>query len=318
MGFFKSKEEKAALKFEKGADLISQGKFDDARKNLQKSVDKGNASPDVHILIAMLDLRPNFGSTDSLRRAIAVFSKYDNVTVEYGVHEVNSTKLLNECKLYVDANEAMSVADGAKNKVTQAMGEKLIQCGNAFDPIGDEALLMEEIFDGKKITGRNYALFLKAKGYEVMAQAVKWDDSRKAADYAQQAASLRRDRGDDADAARDQKFVENASKTAHCWFCDKEVSGMDIHFVEMDSFITKPIQAEIDKSDSQIKSSGKDVIYACRACYSAINIQDEMYLSIAKKYADEELRKVRNELIGHINDLQRQINELARNSHYHS
>ena len=44
MALFKSKEEKANERFEKGANLIASKNFDVARKNLMKSIEIGRAS----------------------------------------------------------------------------------------------------------------------------------------------------------------------------------------------------------------------------------------------------------------------------------
>ena len=308
MGLLKSKEEKAQIKFEKGADLISQKKFDEARTNLMKSIDKGNATPDVHILIEMIDLRGRYKNPEALTKAIAVFSKYENVTVKYGVYDVNSTKLRDECKLSIDAIKARSAAESSKKEET---GKELIRCGNAYmSQIGDENLLMEEIFDEEKVTGRIYALRLNALGYETLAQAFKWDNPKKAADYSQQAANYRRDLNDVEMVKTDERFVAGIGKTVRCWFCEKEVSGEDVHFVPMESFITKPIQELINQSNLPIKSSGVNEIYACRACYSAIDNRDQVYFKKSQEYTNHQVAVLRNEMIQRMNALDSKIEDV--------
>jgi|GEM_PF-1777115 len=306
MALFKSKEEKAQIKFDKGADLIAQKKFDEARANLMKSIDKGNADPEVYILIEMIDLREKPYDLNQLTKAMEVFSKYPDVTVKYGVYDVNSTKLSNEAKLKIDEIRAEKAAEG---EPTEVKGKELIRCGNAYmTQIGDENLLMEEIFLEKKVSGRINALTLNALGYETLAQAIKWDDSKKAADYSQQAANYRRDLNDSGMVSRDESFVAGLAKTVHCWFCDKEISGENVHFVPMQSRITKPIQGIIDKEDLPIKSSGSGEIYACRACYSAIDNRDQVYLGMSKKYTDEQIMIV----VQHVNALESRVTSLER------
>lgn len=310
MALFKSKEEKAQIKFEKGADLIAQKKFDEAKTNLIKSIDKGNADPEVYILMEMLDLRENYDDVNQLAKAMAVLSKYTNKTVKYGVHDVNSTKLLNECKLRIDANKALGAADAAK---TEDAGKELIRCGNEYmSQIGDENLIIEEIFSEEKTTGRAYALLLNARGYETLAQALKWDDPKKAADYSQQAANYRRDRNEIKMADANERFVAGLAKTVHCWFCGKEVSGEDVHFVPMESKITKPILEIINKNDLPIKSSGPNEIYACRACFSAIDNRDKEYHEKSKAYTNDQISILRREVYQQIKALDAKINDVDR------
>jgi hypothetical protein len=196
VALFKSKEEKANERFEKGANLIASKNFDVARKNLMKSIDNGNASPDVHILVAMIDLRNRYEDIRALDAAIEVFSRYENVDVSYGVYDVNSSRILKECKLRVEALKALNAESAAKinGTLTEDIGKELIRCGNEYmSQIGDENLLMEEVFSEVNLTARNYALSLNAQGYEALAQAFKWNNPKRAADYAQQAANYRRD-----------------------------------------------------------------------------------------------------------------------------
>ena len=306
MGFLKSKEEKAAAKFDKGTNLIEQGQFDKALENLEKSIKKGNASPDVFVLKKMLEMRDKYGNPAVLKDALSVFTQYESAVVTYGAFSnIPVSKLKNECGLRLEAEQALAAEDSFDK------GEALVKIGQKYqEQIGDEYLLMEDMFSSKKITGREYANVLLAHGYEILSEAVKWDDIDKAVKYQNSALSYNQASQATERAKANEEFIAGASKPAHCWFCGKDVSGSNIHFVPMPSRITKPIMEQTSK-DSLLPTNDETHVYACRACYSAINNQDEIYLRVAKAYADAGDTAVRNELIGITNDLQRQINEIV-------
>ena len=305
MALFKSKEEKAAAKFDKGSDYISQKKFGEALAQLEKSIKKGNASPDVYVLKQMLEMRGDYEDLTVLNSALNTFKKYPDVTVKYGVYDVPVSRLIQECELRIEANSKLQSEESAQK------GNDLCQiAGKYLENLGDETLMMEEIFSEEKITGRQYSNFLYARGFEILAESTKWDDPRKAAEYMQSSLHYNQLRNDTERMQKNEDFINGAKVTANCWFCGRQVSGSNIHFVPMPARITEPIAKQT--GNGPLPTNDKEHVFACRACFSSINIQDEAYLRIAKRYADEEDAALRSELIGYINDLQRQINNLAR------
>lgn len=311
MGLFKSKEEKAAAKFEKGDDLIGQGQYAKARDKLLASVKKGNTSADVKILIAMLDYKLT-PSRDTHQGLINALNGNESLTVRFGAHQVPCGTLKNElvvCLEVLDADNAIECKESYSRTVEDA--NRLIQAGNnMMNVCGDENLIHLAVFDGQKITGRVFALGYIAKGYEVAAHAISWDDPKKGAEYAQQAANYRKEENNTSMLAEDEKFVKGTSMTAHCWFCGKEVTGLDIHFVPMPSFVTKPlIDAEKREGKSFPSYSGNE-IYMCRACFTAIDKNDRKYFAMAKDYTNEEVEKLFNYTKSEVARLDERIDDL--------
>lgn len=299
------KDRKAAEKFDKGSNLISQGKFDDALKNLDKSIKKGNCSPDVYILKAMLELRPVYPG--HLQAAKEVFDKYPGIDVEYGNFTVNSSKLSLECELLDIALACLVAADKDK---TVENGQALIQIANRYAEIGDDNLILENLFKNTTVSGRNYSLTLFARGYETLSEAVKWDDPKKAAEYMQQALFYNQDRENAEDVAKNKEFIDGVSKTVHCWFCGKEVVGRNVHFVPMYSKITEPILSQTDL-EATIPTNDAQYVYACRACYSAIDFNGYKHFKKACEYTDGKISELKAYTDARCNDLQGQVNNLV-------
>ncbi len=311
MGLFKSREEKASAKFDKGSDLIAQGQFDKARGKLMSSMSKGNTSPEVKILIAMIDYQTG-GKLGDHKNLIDALEGNDGLTVEYGAHKVPCGTLRNELVAtleILDADHAIESKEVQLRTVNDA--NRLIQAGNTLmNTCGDENLICYDVFSGQKITGRVFALGYIAKGYEVAARAIAWDDPKKGAEYAQQAANYRKEENNPEMLAKDEKFVEGTSMTAHCWLCGKEVTGMDIHFIPMPSFVTKPLIAAEQREGKPFPSySGQD-IYMCRGCFAAIDNNDRKYHEMAKTYTDKEVDRVYQWALAEIRRLDSRISSI--------
>lgn len=303
MGLFKTKEEKASIKFGKGSDLIAQRQYSSALDNFRKIINLGQGTPEVYVLTRMLEMRPNYTNPDELRKSIEVFSQFPGLIVRYGVYDVSVDEMLYECQLRLKGQEALGITD-----VTTEAGITLVRTASELAAY-DRTFILDEIFDEKKITARDYSNMLYALGYERMSEAVKWDNPKKAAEYQQQALIYNSERHDTKAVEENQNFIRGASMTVHCWFCGKEVSGENIHFVPMKSKITEPILRQADPS-KPLATNSENAVYACRACFSTFDNLAQKYLKIAEEYTDKQVNRVYNELMAEIRHLQAQINAM--------
>ena len=303
MGLFKSKEEKASIKFDKGSDLIAQKQYNDALNNFNKIINLGQGTPEVYVLKRMLEMRTNFRDPKELAKSISVFSNYPGIVVKYGVYDVSVDEMLAECQLRVKGQAALANTEVSKDAAMQ-----LLNTAAEFAAY-DRTFLLDEIFAENKVTSRDFSNMLYALGYERMAEAIKWEDPKKAAEYQQQAMIYNNERHNQEAITKNQDFIRGASMTVHCWFCGREVSGENIHFVPMPSSITDPIMRQADPN-RPLATNSREAVYACRACYSAIDTVGRTYYELGKKYTDAEVTQAYNELMREINSLQSQINSL--------
>lgn len=303
MGLFKSKEEKASIRFDKGSDLIAQKQYSNALDNFNKVINLGQGTPEVYVLKRMLEMRPKYTDTTELEKTIDLLGQYPGLIVKYGVYDVSVNELLYECQLRLKGQEALK--DESVNSDT---AKKLVQTASEFAAY-DRTFILDEIFDEKKITARDYSNKLYALGYERMSEAIKWDNPKKAAEYQQQALIYNSERHDVDSINRNQAFIRGASMTVHCWFCGKEVSGENIHFVPMDSTITAPILDQADPS-KPLATNSKTSVYACRACFSTFDNLSKKYLEISKAYTNQETKRVYDILMSEIRSLRSEIASL--------
>lgn len=303
MGLFKSKEERAYIKYNKGSDLIAQKQYSGALNNFNKIISLGQATPDVFVLQRMLEMRSDYTNPEQLSKTIDVLSQYPGLVVKYGVYDVSVDEMLHECQLRLKGQQALAIDRATKESALQIVGAASELAAY------DRTFILDEIFAEKKITARDYSNKLYALGYETMSEAIKWDDPKKAAEYQQQALIYNNERHDIDAVNRNQDFIRGASITVHCWFCGREVSGENIHFVPMESNLTDPILKQADPSKPLATNSDK-CVYACRACFSTFDNLAKKYLNIAKEYTDQETNRVYNILMSEIRSLQSQINSL--------
>lgn len=294
MGLFKTKEEKAEINYRKGLDLIAQEKFGDALYALESSVKNGNTEPETAVLIILLELSRGYNKSKILKWAADELSKYPNLVVKFGVHDVNASDIMEECKLNYDLAHVMSNRNAYPD--SEEYGKALIECAKQFMiKYPDKPLVMYEIFEKRNITGRERALEPLALGYEAMADSVKWENPRKAAEYLQKASLYHSENNNNSKAQEDSRRLDDYSMNAHCWFCGKTVSGRGIHFVSMPSEITKPIDEQAGV-DSHRNENGLQEIYVCRACFTAFEKLGQRYLAEGEQYTDRVAAQLQSEI----------------------
>ena len=301
MGLFKSKEERASIKFDKGSEVIAQKQSSKALNNFNKVISLGQGTPEVFVLKRMLEMRPDYTDTNELRESIDLFQKFPGLVVKYGVYDVSVDAMLYECQLRLKGQQALQLSD-----VTTEAAMIIVGIASEFAAY-DRTFILDELFAEKKITARDFSNKLYALGYERMSEAIKWDDPKKAAEYQQQALIYNNERHDSEAIERNQNFIRGSSMTVHCWFCGKEVSGENIHFVPMKSDITKPILRQANPS-KPLATNSETAVYACRACFSTFDNLSKKYLIISKEYTDEQITRIYNQLMAKIDSLQSQIN----------
>ncbi len=176
--------------------------------------------------------------------------------------------------------------------------------------IGNNILLLPEIFKKIKLTGVSRGLMLIAESQENLAEAIVWSDPKRAAEYYQNAANYRKQAGEQTREAADQAKVKQYSKAVRCWICDREIAGEAIHFFPMRSEITALQRKRQSKSPLPSKHETEDYIYACRACHEAISKKADEIAVHYHTIAMDHTNSVQAELQKQINDIVNMINRM--------
>jgi hypothetical protein len=218
--------------------------------------------------------------------------------------------LSTECFLISEELAAQAIPTSIRS--LQERAKRLNDVGTKFQTnIGNNTLFLPELFSNYSDTGIRRALRLFAESQENLAEATVYFDPKKAAEYYQNAANYRQQIGDADNVQKNLARVGQYSKSVSCWFCQREITGEQVHFFAMDSDLTTLVrETKTDGSPLPSTHQSQDLIYACRGCHSAISKKAD---EIALAYHVVALAKM-NEINIH---LQRQINELYRMAHRH-
>lgn len=274
--------------FDEGVDLVKRKEYNKARSNFEKCVQKGTTNSNLattYISIISMISDPN---NPNVYTALAKNLRSSNTpTFEFGLTQVESEKLADECDLV--AERIVLMAKNGNADVREQKGKDLIQLGQKYQmKLGKDTLKTNELINGDTATsGIKESLSIQALGYETLASASVLTDPKKAAEYLQNAYNYRKQAGDDG--SHDMELIQSYSRSAKCWICGRTTTGEGIHFVTMSSEITPFMKSA---QDDLLKSAPADFesVYVCRPCYSAISRRSD---AIANKYYQDAIKDLR-------------------------
>ena len=273
--------------FNQGVDLIKRKEYAKAKKNFEKTIEKGGkeaalARAYVDVLDACLD-------KDNPGRYLKLATTLEQMRegFEFGLTEIDPPKVAVECRLLAERMEAGRMPNSAPAQA-EAKGNRFLDVARKYQSmIGNNTIVISEIIGIPVNTGIKEALYAQALGYENLALGAVSKDPKGAAELLQNAYACRKQLGEDG------KNVLNAinaySKSVKCWICGRPATGEGVHFLAMPSDIS-PFMRKCD--DDILKSSPADFnsIYVCRPCYSSISKRSD---EIAKQYHERAMQEMR-------------------------
>lgn len=239
-------------------------------------------------IISVMKIHGNVNNQSNFYNAFQALQPLGERDLKIGIGTINARELALECSIASDELGALAIPKSGPN--LQVRAGKLQEVGTRYQTqIGNRSLFISEFFFNTSITGMKKSLALFAESQENLAEATVWSDPKKAAELYQRAASYRRQDGDTQGEQMDLAKIHQYSKTVSCWFCQREIMGDQIQFLPMKAEIG-PIRRGL-RSDSPLPSmhGSEDIIYACRACNTAISAKAN---EIALAYHQEAMAKI--------------------------
>ncbi len=274
--------------YDEGKELIKRGEYGKARDYLQKSIDKeGGVDDSAAVKVAMIDLRERLTNINAYRNLLAKLNALSSPEFEFGIVNVSRDDLITECELTIRKMELLS--SGTSGDAAMRNAEALQALAQDFQSkIGEKNLIVLQIFkNDTSVTGYTEFYNLMAVSYEMMADAVVWDNPSQAAEYQQIAMGYRQQNGQSGDT--NLAKIQAYSRTCTCWLCGRIATGEGIHFYSAPADVS-PALDDKDKPTAKSRPDDMQHIYICRACYSAVsNRSDE----IAKAYHDQAMQEMR-------------------------
>jgi len=273
--------------FNQGIDLIKRKEYVKAKKNFEKTIEKGGreaalARVYVDIIDACLD-------RDNSVRYSKLAATLGTVTdgFEFGLTEIDPARLALECNLLA---ERISIASMQAKTPAQLeeKGNKLLDIARRYQStIGNDTIIISEIVGIPVNTGIKEALYLQAQGYENLALGAVVSDPKRAAELLQNAYACYKQLGEGGQ--QTLNTINAYSRSVKCWICGRPATGEGVHFLAMSSDIS-PFMRKSD--DDILKSAPVDYnsVYVCRPCYTAISRRSD---EIARQYHERAMQEMR-------------------------
>ena len=273
--------------FNQGIDLVKRKEYAKARKNFEKTIEKGGREAElagiyIDIIDACLDNNnPNRYNklANNLETNIEGF--------EFGLTEIDPAQLALECRLLAE-RVVIGRVQGNSVDILENKGNKFLDIARRYQAeIGNNPIKISEIVGIPVNTGIKEALYIQAWGYENLASAAVMTDPKRAAELLQNAYTCRRQLGEDGE--KDMNLIKAYSKSVKCWICGRPSTGEGVHFLAMSSDIT-PFMRNSDDDILKSAPQNYDSVYVCRPCYTSISRRSD---EISRQYYDKAMQERR-------------------------
>ena len=273
--------------FNQGIDLIKRKEYAKARKNFEKTLEKGGN--ETALARAYIDLIDTCLDKDNPARYSKLAATLGQMKdgFEFGLTEIEPTRVALECKLMAERMEIGRIPRGTPAQL-EDKGNKFLDVARRYQTmIGNDPITLYGVIEMPVNTGIKEALYIQALGYENLALGAVQGDPKRAAELLQNAYACRKQLGEDAQSTLN--VINAYSRSVKCWICGRPSTGEGIHFLAMPSEISPFMR----KSDNDIlKSAPADYnsVYVCRPCYTAISKRSD---EISKQYHDRAMAEMR-------------------------
>lgn len=295
--------------FNDAIDLIKRKEYEKAMAALRKAKGKdkdGNLTAKCDAMEAFINLYNKQNDAGAFVNAANKLRTYNGGSLEVGLSVLDTAKVADECLLMSKMINARAM-NASNHQENQAKGEALMACARDIQTkVGSNKLSVAEFFGWDNADGMRLSITLMAESNECQAEAMAWDDPKKAAEFQQFAYNYRRQLGESGQKNLD--LVKQYSSSATCWICGRDANGEGIHFFAMSS----DISPQLRNGDGILKSADESYqnIYVCRACYTSISRRAD---AISKYYyglSQDDMRAMEARLQAEIAALQAEVTSL--------
>ncbi len=274
--------------FNQGIDLVKRKEYAKARKNFEKTIEKGGREAELAgIYIDIIDACLDNNNPNRYNKLANNLEKTNIEGFEFGLTEIDPAQLALECRLLAE-RVVIGRVQGNSVDILENKGNKFLDIARRYQAeIGNNPIKISEIVGIPVNTGIKEALYIQAWGYENLASAAVMTDPKRAAELLQNAYTCRRQLGEDGE--KDMNLIKAYSKSVKCWICGRPSTGEGVHFLAMSSDIT-PFMRNSDDDILKSAPQNYDSVYVCRPCYTSISRRSD---EISRQYYDKAMQEMR-------------------------
>jgi tetratricopeptide (TPR) repeat protein len=282
-------------------------KYNDAIRKFQKSGDQ------TGILLAtayasVMSLAQNTSNPNAYRAASQALRAVGDQPIKLALRESTGNALAHEADILASAYEWIGLQPSSPAQFQQK-AQALRQVATAIrTDIGNNVLVLPELFKQGSFTGEQRAYALAAQSEEALAQSMLATDPKGAAEHYQTARLWWSQAGDAPQADAAASRVAQYGKSAKCWFCGREVSGENVHFVPMPSDLTDLVKAADKDSPLPSFDPATGNVYACTGCHGAVHRLADQLATQRMNELDAKVQPQIQELKDQIRAIKNRIN----------
>jgi hypothetical protein len=261
---------------EQALSLVARGDFNGAQEKFlaasRKFAKEGRVrdASKAQAYAQLMVARPGMASPQMLSGLSSYLSSLGDEPMLLGARPTTARTLA--AQLGLEAREAQ--LDGRAGSIPippQQRYDAQRELALSYQQLGDEVLILPELFTRVPQTGSAKGHVLSALAEEGLAGALVGSDPLNAAEHFQSASQWWRLAGDEGRAAEAARKTGSLSVRASCWICGRQGSGHGVQFV---SIPIAPESAALRESESSPLPSrdptGRSA-YVCKGCTSMIS-----------------------------------------------
>ena len=279
----------------------ASGVFADAARKFQKAGDSNGAA--TAIVYAQLMYCPLGSTTPAQLRSLSdLMGSLGAVPLYPGARPIPADRLARQLRVQAMELEVKSAArTGAVSPGDLALRYQAL--AQSFMELGDEPLFLDELFEGRTVTGTSRVAVYSALAEESVGTSLQDINPTEAAQHFQSANLWWQQAGEPSHASRTSVQVALLSTRARCWFCGREGAGLGIQLALLP--VSVPTQGLVSPDSGPlptVDSSGRN-LYACAACHSSLT-------RLADSIAAQRDQALADRFQAQLDDLRRQVSAI--------
>ncbi len=295
MPLFKSPEDlmqEANDRLLRGDFVAAQRAFMSAAEGFAKRGQSGPGGPGqfAQAYAVLMGLStPNPGAQD-YQRVVESLAALGPAALKLGPRTVPAQEVRHEAELAREEQDILASAPGTP-EAHQQVGTRLQALSLAYRQLGNQVLVLPELFRRGAVPASSKAPVLAALAEEELGEAEVSRNPKRAAEHNQNARNWWLQVGESTRAEAASLRVQRYGRAVKCWFCGREVAGEGINFRPLSSDVVGfPVASE--PSALPDRDDSRSVVFACRPCASSVERLADERAKAATKEIEERVNRM--------------------------
>ena len=263
--------------FAQAHNLVQRGDFGGALARYGEAANKFSKLGDAqsaalaNAYAATMAIHHGVNNPATYRAATQALQAVGDAPLKIGLREVDASHFASEATLLAEELEWLAFEPLGADQFRQKAQALQTLSMKFRTQIGDQVLILPELFRHGTVRGTQKALPLAAYAEQALGEALVGTDPKAAAEHYQSARLWWVQAGNQGLAEAAAARVRGYGRSARCWFCGREVTGEGVHFLSIPSNLTELLTRGTGDGVLASANASQNTVYACRGCHGAIH-----------------------------------------------